>query len=206
MTENTAPNTAEKQRTVHLSNDDQEDHRADCTTPAVKKLKLAYKQFASPCSSGGRPQGRFWPFFFKSAVKQNQHHCTAYCGACTLNGSRAQLRQESNRNRQPRKRARAVTTASGSASCSAQAVSASASQDQLMDLDALLSASEFRSVVNEWLDDLDIEDRDAAIVNLPAFQDSIAVVSAPLSSIFRSALPPLLDDDSLAGFTEYYQK
>ncbi|DBA81548.1 TPA: hypothetical protein ACH3X1_007322 [Trebouxia sp. C0004] len=44
MTENTAPNTAENQRTVDLGNDDQEYHRADCTTPAVKKLKLAYKQ------------------------------------------------------------------------------------------------------------------------------------------------------------------
>lgn len=88
MTENTAPNTAENQRTVDLSNDDQEDHRADCTTPAVKKLKLAYKQFASPSSSGGRPQGPFWPFFSRSVVKQNQHHYTAYCNACTLNGSR----------------------------------------------------------------------------------------------------------------------
>ncbi|DBB01228.1 TPA: hypothetical protein ACH3X1_001102 [Trebouxia sp. C0004] len=78
MTENTAPNTAENQRTVDLSNDDQEDHRADCTTPAVKKLKLAYKQFPSPSSSGGRTQGPFWPFFSKSAVKQNQHHYTAY--------------------------------------------------------------------------------------------------------------------------------
>ncbi|DBB01974.1 TPA: hypothetical protein ACH3X1_000560 [Trebouxia sp. C0004] len=87
MTENTPPRTAENQRTVDLSNDDQEDHRADCTTPAVK-LKLAYKQFASPSSSGGRPQGPFWPFFSKSAVKQNQHHYTAYCNACTLNGSR----------------------------------------------------------------------------------------------------------------------
>ncbi|KAL3152096.1 hypothetical protein ABBQ32_001202 [Trebouxia sp. C0010 RCD-2024] len=58
MTESPAPNTAENQRTVDLSNDDQEDHRADCITPAVKKLKLAYKQFASPSSSGGRPQGR----------------------------------------------------------------------------------------------------------------------------------------------------
>ncbi|DBB04576.1 TPA: hypothetical protein ACH3X1_012655 [Trebouxia sp. C0004] len=55
----------------------------------------------------------------------------------------AQLRQELHRNRQPRKRARADSIASGSASCSAQAVSASASQDQLMDLDALLSALEF---------------------------------------------------------------
>ncbi|DBA74060.1 TPA: hypothetical protein ACH3X1_010874 [Trebouxia sp. C0004] len=66
-----------------------------------------------------------------------------------------------------------------------------------MDLDALLSASEFRSAVNEWLDDLDTEDRDAATANLPAYRDSTAVVSAPLSSIFGSALPPLLDDDSL---------
>ncbi|DBB02033.1 TPA: hypothetical protein ACH3X1_000612 [Trebouxia sp. C0004] len=68
MTENTAPNTAENQRTVDLRNDDQEDHRADCTMPAVKKLKLAHKQFASPSSSGGRPQGPFWPFFSKSAA------------------------------------------------------------------------------------------------------------------------------------------
>ena len=83
MTENTAPNTAENQRTVDLRNDDQEDHRADCTTPA---------------------------------------------------------------------------------------------------------------------DDLDTEDRDAAIADLPAYRDSTAVVSAPLSSIFGSALPPLLDDDSLGCY------
>ncbi|DBA81549.1 TPA: hypothetical protein ACH3X1_007323 [Trebouxia sp. C0004] len=66
-----------------------------------------------------------------------------------------------------------------------------------MDLDALLSASEFCSAVNEWLD---TEDRDAAIANLPAYRDSTAVVSAPLSSIFGSALPPLLDGDSLGCY------
>ncbi|DBB01975.1 TPA: hypothetical protein ACH3X1_000561 [Trebouxia sp. C0004] len=69
-----------------------------------------------------------------------------------------------------------------------------------MDLDALLSASEFRSAGNEWLDDLDTEDRDAAIANLPAYRDSTTVVSAPLRSIFGSVLPPLLDDDSLGCY------
>ena len=39
-------------------------------------------------AAGNRPQGPFWPFFSKSSVKQNQHHYTAYCNACTLNGCR----------------------------------------------------------------------------------------------------------------------
>ncbi|DBA74277.1 TPA: hypothetical protein ACH3X1_011058 [Trebouxia sp. C0004] len=106
----------------------------------------------------------------------------------------AQLRQELHQNRQPRKRARAVTIASGSAECSAQAVSASASQGQLMDLDALLSTSALLSMSG------DTEDKYAATANLPAYRDSTAVVSPPLSSIFGSALPPLRDDDSLGCY------
>ena len=114
----------------------------------------------------------------------------------------AQLRQELHRHRQPRKRARAVVRASGSAagSESSSAQAGSAAEDQLMDIDVLLSGSEFRSNVNEWLDELDAKDRDAAIANMPAYSASGAIVSAPLSSIFGSALPSLVDDDSLSRY------
>ena len=112
----------------------------------------------------------------------------------------AQLRQELHRHRQPRKRARAVVTASGSAAGSepSSTHTGSAAEDQLMDIDVLLSGSEFRSNVNEWLDELDAENRDAAIANMPAYSASGAIVSAPLSNIFGSALPSLVDDDSLS--------
>ena len=69
-----------------------------------------------------------------------------------------------------------------------------------MDIDVLLSGSEFRSNVNEWLDELDAENRDAAIANMPAYSASGAIVSAPLSNIFGSALPSLVDDDSLSRY------
>ena len=114
----------------------------------------------------------------------------------------AQLRQELHRHRQPRKRARAVVTASGSAAGSepSSTHTGSAAEDQLMDIDVLLSGSEFRSNVNEWLDELDAENRDAAIANMPAYSASGAIVSAPLSNIFGSALPSLVDDDSLSRY------
>ena len=69
-----------------------------------------------------------------------------------------------------------------------------------MDIDVLLSGSEFRSSVNEWLDELDTEKRDAAIANMPAYSASGAIVSAPLSNISGSALPSLVDDDSLSRY------
>ena len=110
----------------------------------------------------------------------------------------AQLRQELHRHRQPRQRARAVVTASGSEPSSTH--TGSAAEDQLMDIDVLLSGSEFRSNVNEWLDELDAENRDAAIAHMPAYSASGAIVSAPLSNIFGSALPSLVDDDSLSRY------
>ena len=51
--------------------------------------------------------------------------------------------------------------------------------------------------VNEWLADIDAEERQTAGFNLAAYVDSPAVVKAPLSSIFGSALMPLLDDDTI---------
>ena len=88
MAENRAPNPAEPSPAAIDLDSDQADLRAAVATPATKKLKLSYKHFASPASAGGRPQGPFWPFFSKSSLKQNQHHYTAYCNACTLNGCR----------------------------------------------------------------------------------------------------------------------
>ena len=51
--------------------------------------------------------------------------------------------------------------------------------------------------------DSDQDDRRAAFAtpatkNMPAYSASGAIVSAPLSSIFGSALPSLVDDDSLS--------
>ena len=55
-------------------------------------------------------------------------------------------------------------------------------------------------VIKMIIDELDAEDRDAAIANKPAYSASAALVSAPLSSIFGSALPSLVDDDSLSRY------
>ncbi len=54
--------------------------------------------------------------------------------------------------------------------------------------------------VNEWLADIDAEETQAAGFNLGAYVDSPAVVKAPLSSIFGSALLPLLDDNTVDQF------
>ncbi|KAA6416567.1 MAG: hypothetical protein FRX49_13458 [Trebouxia sp. A1-2] len=70
-------------------------------------------------------------------------------------------------------------------------------EDPLMDVETLTSATEFRLSVNEWLADIDAEETQAAGFNLAAYMDSPAVVKAPLSSIFGSALLPLLDDDTV---------
>jgi len=64
-------------------------------------------------------------------------------------------------------------------------------------VETLTSATEFRLTVNEWLADIDAEETQAAGFNLAAYMDSPAVVKAPLSSIFGSALLPLLDDDTV---------
>ncbi|DBA77856.1 TPA: hypothetical protein ACH3X1_009210 [Trebouxia sp. C0004] len=101
-----------------------------------------------------------------------------------------------------------VATASATASASAS-TSASTSgrtrdlpdaQDQLMDLDALTSADEFRLAVNEWFGDLDAEDRLAGMENFPAYQDSSAVVKTTLSSLFGSALMPILTEEAASSY------
>ena len=74
-------------------------------------------------------------------------------------------------------------------------------ENSLMDVETLTSATEFRLTVNEWLADIDAEETQAAGFNLAAYMhvhmDSPAVVKAPLSNIFGSALMPLLDDDTI---------
>jgi len=69
-----------------------------------------------------------------------------------------------------------------------------------MDVETLTSATEIRLTVNEWLADIDAEETQAAGFNLAAYMDSPAVVKAPLSSIFGSALLPLLDDDTIDSY------
>ena len=71
----------------------------------------------------------------------------------------AQLRQELNRNRPTRKHA-CVVAANDSNSAAASEKPKPAG-DQLMDLDALTSATEFRLTVNEWIADLDAEEAQA---------------------------------------------
>ena len=69
-----------------------------------------------------------------------------------------------------------------------------------MDLDALTSAVEFRLAVNEWSGDLDAEDRLAGMENFPAYQDSSAVVKTTLSSLFGSALMPILTEEAASSY------
>ena len=107
----------------------------------------------------------------------------------------AQLRQELHRNRAKRKRARVVTAVDSAKAAAAE--TSTPAEDSLMDVDTLTSATEFRLTVNEWLADIDAEETQAAGFNLAAYMDSPAVVKAPLSSIFGSALMPLLDDDTI---------
>ena len=107
----------------------------------------------------------------------------------------AQLRQELHRDRPTRKRARVVTAVDSAHPAAAEKSTPAA--DSLMDMETLTSASEFRLTVNEWLADIDAEETQAAGFNLAAYMDSPAVVKAPLSSIFGSALMPLLDDNTV---------
>ncbi|DBA78181.1 TPA: hypothetical protein ACH3X2_008144 [Trebouxia sp. C0005] len=70
------------------------------------------------------------------------------------------------------------------------------SESQLMDLDALTSASEFHMTDNAWMANIDAEQRQATTI--PAYQNTEAATKDTLSNIFAPALLPLLDDDSNA--------
>ena len=107
----------------------------------------------------------------------------------------AQLRQELHRNRPKRKRPRVATAVDSTNSAAVE--KSTPAENSLMDVETLTSATEFRLTVNEWLADIDAEETQAAGFNLAAYMDSPAVVKAPLSSIFGSALMPLLDDDTI---------
>lgn len=67
-----------------------------------------------------------------------------------------------------------------------------------MDLNALTSASEFRMTVNEWMADIETEQRQASVI--PAYQHTEATTKDTLSNIFALALVPLLDDDSISSY------
>ena len=56
-------------------------------------------------------------------------------------------------------------------------------EDQLYNLDAFTSGSEFCLTVNEWLADLNAEDAQASQVSAAAYADIPAIVKAPLSSL-----------------------
>ena len=57
-----------------------------------------------------------------------------------------------------------------------------------------------RLAVNEWFGDLDAEDRLAGMENFPAYQDSSAVVKTTLSSLFGSALMPILTEEAASSY------
>ena len=67
-------------------------------------------------------------------------------------------------------------------------------------LDALASADKFRLAVNQWFGDVDAEDRLAGMDSSPAYQDSTAVVKAPLNDLFGLAhhelLMPILTEEA----------
>lgn len=64
------------------------------------------------------------------------------------------------RNRPTRKHACVVAANDSNSAAAAEALEPAG--DQLMDLDALISATEFRLTVNEWIADPDAEERQAA--------------------------------------------
>ncbi|KAL0035364.1 hypothetical protein WJX77_003237 [Trebouxia sp. C0004] len=105
----------------------------------------------------------------------------------------AQLRQELHRSRPTRKKAPVVA---GGAASSSQIRHQSGSQ--LMDLDALTSASEFHVTVNAWTADIDAEERQATTIL--AYQNTQATTKDTLSNIFAPSLLPLLDDDSITSY------
>lgn len=86
----------------------------------------------------------------------------------------AQLRQELHRDRPTRKHARVVSADDSTSSAAAE--KPKPAEDQLMDMKALTSAAEFRLTVNEWIADIDAEERQAEGLNLAAYVDSPAVV------------------------------
>ncbi|DBA66311.1 TPA: hypothetical protein ACH3X2_002561 [Trebouxia sp. C0005] len=104
----------------------------------------------------------------------------------------AQLRQELHRNRPTRKKARVVAGAASTSQIRHQ------SESQLMDLDALTSASKFHMTVNAWMADIDAEQKQATTI--PAYQNTEAVTKDTLGNIFAPALLPLLDDDSVSSY------
>lgn len=115
----------------------------------------------------------------------------------------AQLRQELHRHRTGRKRAQVVTETASSATSSSQTAAATRSvhqqsEDQLMDLDALTSASEFHLTVNERFADIDAEERQSTAI--AAYQHTQAITKETLSNIFAPALLPLLNDDSVSSY------
>ncbi|DBA87598.1 TPA: hypothetical protein ACH3X1_004621 [Trebouxia sp. C0004] len=116
----------------------------------------------------------------------------------------AQLRQELHRHRAVRKKARVVASAATTDTqpkpLTGNTQVTHTAEDQLMDLDALTSADEFRLAVNEWFGDLDAEDRLAGMASFPAYQDSTAVVKAPLNDLFGSALMPILTTEAVSTY------
>ena len=83
----------------------------------------------------------------------------------------AHLGQELQRHTAVRKKARVVASASASDTQPKPLTDSTSvthtAEDQLMDLDALTTADEFRLAVNEWFGDLDAEDRLAGMDSFP---------------------------------------
>ena len=86
MDESAPPQGGEMSIPIDLSQDDAPGS-LERSTPLAKRLKLGQSQQSSSGSSTvGRPTGSFWPFFTRSALKQNRSHYSAFCNACTLAG------------------------------------------------------------------------------------------------------------------------
>ncbi|DBB03189.1 TPA: hypothetical protein ACH3X1_013317 [Trebouxia sp. C0004] len=194
---------------------------AELNAPSAKKARLKYQQPSSFGSSAtGRPPERLWNLVKQEAsqlsklalrlmrVSVNAAGCERSFSQMGLIHTKlrnrlgwaktthiAQLKQELHRDRPKRKRARVVTAVDSAKSAATDR--STAAEDSLMDVETLTSATEFRLTVNEWLADIDAKETQAAGFNLAAYMDSPAVVKAPLSSIFGSALLPLLDDDTV---------
>ena len=79
-------NDAGTASTIDISQDVQDDLDEVPGNPGVKRARLLYHKPASSGNSSGRQPGTLWPFFTRSAEKQNTTHYTAYCDACSLAG------------------------------------------------------------------------------------------------------------------------
>lgn len=79
-------NDAGTASTIDISQDVQDDTDEVPGNPGVKRAGLLYHKPSSSGNSSGRPPGTLWPFFTRSAEKQNSTHYTAYCDACSLAG------------------------------------------------------------------------------------------------------------------------